>query len=126
MTNNQPGSSPPGSNLSDRSDQDAEAMLSALADPTRRAIVTRLRPGALSVGALAEGLPVSRPAVSQHLRVLSDAGLLEVRRDGTRRLYQLSPEGVQALRAWLDDLWDDALAGFMNAATAARRHGKGD
>ena len=96
--------------------RDPEAILAALADPTRRAIVTRLRRGALPVGALAEDLPVSRPAVSQHLRVLSDAGLLEVRQSGTRRLYHLSPEGVAALRRYLDGLWDDALAGLLSAA----------
>ncbi|MBB94420.1 MAG: transcriptional regulator [Rhodobacteraceae bacterium] len=96
-----------------------EAILAALADPTRRAIVTRLRPGALSVGALADGLPVSRPAVSQHLRVLCDAGLLDVHKSGTRRLYQLSPGGVQALRTYLDGLWDDALAGFLTAAKSS-------
>ncbi|WP_428924947.1 ArsR/SmtB family transcription factor [Marinibacterium sp. SX1] len=99
-----------------------EAMLAALADPTRRAIVGRLRPGALSVGALADGLPVSRPAVSQHLRVLTDAGLLHMHRAGTRRLYQLSPGGVQALRAYLDGLWDDALAGFAAAAHDASKN----
>lgn len=96
--------------------KDPEAILAALADPTRRAIVTRLRTGALPVGALADGLPVSRPAVSQHLRVLSDAGLLEVRQSGTRRLYHLSPEGVAALRQYLDVLWGDALAGLLSAA----------
>lgn len=105
--------------------KDAEAMLAALADPTRRAIVTRLRGGALAVGALAEGLPVSRPAVSQHLRVLSDTGLLEVRQAGTRRLYQLSPGGVKALRSYLDGLWDDALSAFLSAAQDAARE-RGD
>ncbi|MEM8731497.1 MAG: metalloregulator ArsR/SmtB family transcription factor [Pseudomonadota bacterium] len=94
-------------------------MLAALADPTRRAIVTRLREGALAVGALANDLPVSRPAVSQHLRVLSEAGLLEVTRNGTRRLYHLSPGGIEALRRYLDGLWDDALAGFLSAAQQA-------
>ncbi len=91
-------------------------MLAALADPTRRAIVTRLRGGPLAVGQLADEMPVSRPAVSQHLRVLSDAGLLEVRQSGTRRLYHLSPEGVDALRRYMDTLWDDALSAFATAA----------
>lgn len=78
--------------------------------------MARLRQGAQPVGTLAAGLPVSRPAVSQHLRVLSDAGLLEVHQSGTRRLYRLSPDGVAALRKYVDGLWDDALAGFLTAA----------
>ncbi|MEO1732161.1 MAG: metalloregulator ArsR/SmtB family transcription factor [Pseudomonadota bacterium] len=93
-----------------------ESILAGLADPTRRAIVAKLRSGPLAVSALAEGLPVSRPAVSQHLRVLSDAGLLNVTQTGTRRLYHLSPDGVEALRAYLDLLWDDALSAFAAAA----------
>lgn len=96
-----------------------ETAIAALADPTRRAIVERLRHGALPVGELAHGLTVSRPAVSQHLKVLSDAGLLEVTPRGTRRVYALAPEGVAALRRYLDALWDDALAAF--AAEAGRR-----
>lgn len=105
--------------------RDAEAILAALSDPTRRAIVARLRGGALPVGTLADGLPVSRPAVSQHLRVLAEAGLLDVEQSGTRRLYQLSPDGVAALRSYIDGLWDDALTGFL-AASQDHARKKGD
>ncbi|MGW4519173.1 ArsR/SmtB family transcription factor [Streptomyces sp. NPDC004393] len=90
--------------------------LSALADPTRRAIFERLADGPKAVGQLAEGLPVSRPAVSQHLRVLKEAGLVVDRAVGTRRLYQLNPAGLGTLRAWLDRFWDQALAAFAAAA----------
>jgi DNA-binding transcriptional ArsR family regulator len=90
--------------------------LGALADPTRRAIFERLAGGPRSVGELAEGLPVTRPAVSQHLRVLKNAGLVFDRPDGTRRLYQLDPDGVGALRAYVDQFWTQALAAFKEAA----------
>jgi DNA-binding transcriptional ArsR family regulator len=90
--------------------------LTALGDPTRRAIFERLAQGALPVGKLAEGLPVSRPAVSQHLKVLKEAGLVTDRRVGTRRLYQLDPEGIGAVRAYFDRFWDHALAAFAAAA----------
>ncbi|MDT0469823.1 ArsR/SmtB family transcription factor [Streptomyces gibsoniae] len=90
--------------------------LSALADPTRRAIFECLADGPKAVGQLAEGLPVSRPAVSQHLRVLKEAGLVVDRAVGTRRLYQVNPAGLGALRAWLDRFWDQALAAFAAAA----------
>lgn len=86
--------------------------LQALADPTRQQIVARLRKGPLPVGRIAEGLPVSRPAVSIHLRVLADAGLVDFHSRGTRNFYSLRPDGVASLRAWLDDLWTDALAAF--------------
>ena len=92
------------------------ARLMALADPTRRAIIDRLRGGALPVCEIACDLPVSRPAVSQHLRVLSDAGLLIMTPQGNRRLYAIAPEGVAGLRLYLDSLWDDALAAFAAAA----------
>ena len=88
----------------------------ALADPTRRVIIEKLRSGPLPVGAIAAGMDVSRPAVSQHLRVLSDAGLLDVRPEGNRRLYAIAPDGVDELRRYLDTLWDDALAAFARAA----------
>lgn len=95
-----------------------EIAIQALADPTRRAIIERLRARPMPVGELAGILPVSRPAVSQHLRVLSDAGLLTVRQSGARRVYSLAPQGFAELRAWLDTLWGDALARF---AAEARR-----
>ena len=90
--------------------------LDALGDPTRRAIFERLRGGPRPVGELARGLPVSRPAVSQHLRVLKDAGLVSERRDGTRRIYGLDPRGVEELRLAFDVFWNDALAAFRDAA----------
>jgi DNA-binding transcriptional ArsR family regulator len=93
-----------------------QAGLEALADPTRRAVFERLAAGPRSVGELAEGLPVTRPAVSQHLRVLKEAGLVFDRPAGTRRLYQLDPDGVGALRAYVDQFWTQALAAFKAAA----------
>lgn len=84
----------------------------ALADPTRRAIVERLRAGPRPVGELAAGMSVSRPAVSQHLRVLSNAGLLKVTPRGTRRFHGLNPAGIARLRAYLDSLLDDAQTSF--------------
>lgn len=92
------------------------AVCDALGDPTRREILDRLRRGPTSVGALAEALPVSRPAVSQHLRVLKDAGLVTERRDGTRRLYRIDPDGLAAIRDYFDDFWNEALAAFKAAA----------
>ena len=93
-----------------------EDAIAALADPSRRAIVERLRSGAMPVGRIASDLPISRPAVSQHLKVLSDAGLVTCAAQGNRRVYGISPDGVAALRTYLDSLWDDALACFANAA----------
>jgi DNA-binding transcriptional ArsR family regulator len=93
----------------------------ALADPTRRAVFERLRGGPRPVGELARGLPVSRPAVSQHLRVLKEAGLVSERRDGTRRLYRIDPSGVAALRDYFDDFWTEALAAFEAAAQSEGR-----
>jgi DNA-binding transcriptional ArsR family regulator len=90
--------------------------MDALGDATRRAIFDRLRAGPTSVGELAEGLPVSRPAVSQHLRVLKEAGLVSERREGTRRIYALAPRGIAELRAYFDEFWDVALAQFQAAA----------
>lgn len=88
---------------------------SALADPTRRAIFERLAERPRPVGELAREVPVSRPAVSQHLRVLKDAGLVVDRRAGTRRIYQLDPDGVGALRAELDRFWSKALTAYKAA-----------
>jgi DNA-binding transcriptional ArsR family regulator len=90
------------------------AMLTALGDPTRQAIFERLSHGPLAVGQLAGALPVSRPAVSQHLRVLKDVGLVFDRQEGTRRLYQVDPDGLAQLRAHLDAFWARSLAAFAN------------
>ena len=89
---------------------------SALADPTRRDIFERLARRPRAVGELAEALPVSRPAVSQHLRVLRDAGLVSDTRDGSRRVYRVDPQGVAGMREYLDRFWGDALAAFESAA----------
>ena len=86
-----------------------------MADPTRRAIFERLGERPLAVGELASGLPVSRPAVSQHLRVLKDARLVVDRPAGNRRIYQLDPEGIGGLREYLDGFWNQALAAFKAA-----------
>ena len=94
----------------------ANEALDALGDPTRRSVLERVASGPIAVGELARALPVSRPAVSQHLRVLKDAGLVVDRAEGTRRLYSLSPTGVDELRAWLDGLWSTQLAAFKEAA----------
>jgi len=95
--------------------------LTALGDPTRRAIFERLAGGPLAVGELAQGLPVSRPAVSQHLKVLKDAGLVVDRADGTRRLYQLDPAGIEAVRSYFDTFWNQALAAFKTAVEKEER-----
>jgi DNA-binding transcriptional ArsR family regulator len=90
--------------------------LVALADPTRRTIFERLGDGPRSVGAIARGLPISRPAVSQHLKQLKEAGLVTDHADGTRRIYRIDPEGLGALRQWLDRFWDESLAAFKAEA----------
>ena len=90
----------------------AASALAALADPTRRQVFERLRDGPQPVGVLARGLPVSRPAVSQHLAVLKAAGLVTDRAEGTRRVYEIDPHGLGAIRAWLDQFWDAALLAF--------------
>jgi DNA-binding transcriptional ArsR family regulator len=87
----------------------------ALGDPTRREIFERLAERPQAVGELARELPISRPAVSQHLKVLKDAGLVVGRRDGNRRIYQLNPDGVGGLRAQLDRFWTQALAAYKTA-----------
>jgi DNA-binding transcriptional ArsR family regulator len=93
--------------------------MNALGDPTRRTIFEWLAQRPMAVGELAGELPVSRPAVSQHLRVLKDAGLVRERPEGTRRVYRIDPEGVGAIRAYFDRFWDQALADFK--AEAERR-----
>ena len=86
--------------------------LQCLSDPTRREVFERLRSGPRSVGELARGLPVSRPAVSQHLKALKEAGLVNDEPDGTRRVYHIDPQGLGELRRWLDQFWDGALEAF--------------
>jgi DNA-binding transcriptional ArsR family regulator len=95
---------------------DQHVQLDALGDPTRRAIFELLTREERAVGQLAERFPISRPAVSQHLRVLVDAGLLTVRRAGTRRLYAADPAGIAELAASVERFWRDALVGFKAAA----------
>ena|SRR5262249_2051750 len=92
-----------------------ERALDALGDRTRRIVFKRLRGGARSVGEIADGMHVSRPAVSQHLRVLKGARLVTDRAEGTRRLYTVDPTGIEALRSWLDGFWDETLAAFKAA-----------
>lgn len=87
----------------------------ALADPTRREVFERLAEGPKAVGELAANLPVSRPAVSQHLKILKEAGLVSDQPDGARRVYQIDPRGLGQLRAWLDRYWDSALVAFQAA-----------
>lgn len=96
-------------------------VLLALADPTRREIFERLKGGPLPVAEAARGLPVSRPAVSQHLRVLKEAGLVTDRAEGTRRVYSIDPQGLAGLRAWLDQFWDEALHSFKAEAEHQQR-----
>lgn len=91
-------------------------VVTALADPTRRQIFERLAEGPQSVGALALDMPISRPAVSQHLRVLKEAGLVSDRAEGTKRVYQIDPAGLGVIRQWLDRFWDRALDAFQAEA----------
>ena len=97
-------------------EQVSAAVLDALGDPTRRAIIKQLREGPVAVGRIAERLPVSRPAVSKHLRVLSEARLVRVQPVGTRRLYTLDPAGIEAILAYFDDIWGLALTELKTAA----------
>jgi DNA-binding transcriptional ArsR family regulator len=90
--------------------------LQALGDPTRRAVLEALRDGPRAVGEIAARLPVSRPAVSQHLRVLKEAGLVTERQNGTRHLYRVAPDGLAELREYLEGFWAEALANFKAAA----------
>jgi DNA-binding transcriptional ArsR family regulator len=97
----------------------ALAGLAALGDPTRRAIFERVAARPAAVGELARGLPVSRPAVSQHLRVLKEAGLVRETPDGARRIYRVDPRGIGAIREWLEDHWARALDAFKDFADEA-------
>jgi DNA-binding transcriptional ArsR family regulator len=92
--------------------------MDALGDGTRRLILERLRSGPQAVGEIATGLPVSRPAVSQHLRILKEAGLVTERRNGTRRLYRVDTNGLAEVRDYLESFWTDVLAAFEAAAEA--------
>jgi len=94
----------------------AERVLDALGDPTRRSVLKRLRGGARSVGEIAEGMDVSRPAVSQHLKILKAARLVTDCAEGTRRLYAVNTRGIEALRSWLDGFWDGVLLAFKETA----------
>lgn len=96
--------------------------LGALGDPTRRAIFELLARRPHAVGELAKELPVSRPAVSQHLKVLKEVALVTDSAEGTRRLYRVDPRGVEALRAYLDQLWDNALTAFAAAVEEDDEH----
>jgi DNA-binding transcriptional ArsR family regulator len=93
-----------------------QSALDALADPTRRHVFERLRAGPKSVGRIAHGMAVSRPAVSQHLAVLKKAGLVADRPLGTRRVYYIDTKGLAAIRRWLDQFWDEALRAFQAEA----------
>jgi DNA-binding transcriptional ArsR family regulator len=94
----------------------ASSALAALSEPTRLAIVERLAVRPLAVGELAAGLPVTRPAVSQHLKVLRNAGLVAAAAEGTRRVYRIDPAGLGAIRQWLDRHWERALAAYAEEA----------
>jgi len=102
-----------------------EEALMALADPTRRRVFERLRSGPQAVSRIARGLPVSRPAVSQHLKVLKEAGLVADQPEGTRRVYYIDPQGLGALRKWLDQFWDEALLAFQVEVERESKYGKG-
>ena len=99
--------------------------LTALADPTRRRVFERLRAGPASVGDVAADLPVSRPAVSQHLKALKLAGLVIDRPDGARRVYCIDPDGLGELRRWLDQFWDDALEAFKSEVERPKKPSAG-
>lgn len=104
----------------------AARALDALADPTRRAVFERVAHSPAAVGEIAAGMPVSRPAVSQHLRILKDAGLVAETAQGTRRIYRIDPRGIGAMREWLDRFWGNALANFENYANSVADEGKGE
>ena len=93
-----------------------ERVLDALGDPTRRAVLKRLLGGGRSVAEIAEGMAVSRPAVSQHLKILRTARLVDVHAEGTRRVYAIDTRGIESVRKWLDQFWDQTLLAFKDAA----------
>jgi DNA-binding transcriptional ArsR family regulator len=95
----------------------AKAAFAALSDPTRWEVFQRLQAGGRSVGEVARDLPVSRPAVSQHLKVLKEAGLVADRAEGTRRVYYIDPKGLAPIRTWLDQFWDVALQAYADEVT---------
>lgn len=102
-----------------------ERVLNALGDPTRRAVLSRLRTGGRSVEEIARGMKVSRPAVSQHLKILKAARLVTVHAEGTRRVYAVDRRGIQSLQKWFDQFWNDTLLAFKDAAEQeASREGK--
>ncbi|MGH8959259.1 MAG: ArsR/SmtB family transcription factor [Acidimicrobiia bacterium] len=100
--------------------------LAALADPTRRSVFERLADGPRSVGEIAAELPVSRPAVSQHLRVLKEAGLVGEQREGTRRYYSIRGEGLADLRAYVEGFWEEALSSFKATVERGAKDEAGD
>jgi DNA-binding transcriptional ArsR family regulator len=97
--------------------------IAALADPTRRAVLDKLRPGPMSVGEIAAGMPVSRPAVSQHLKALKVAGLVETEPRGAARFYRVNPTGLADLRAWIESYWEGPLTAFKSYAERDRENG---
>jgi DNA-binding transcriptional ArsR family regulator len=99
-------------------------VLDALGDPTRRQVLEQLRNGPAPVGRLAESLPISRPAVSQHLRVLEECGLVAHQSVGTRNIYRVAPDGLKALLGWLDDFWATALDSFADYAEQDHASGR--
>ena len=99
-----------------------ELAFNALGDPTRRAIFQKLEKGPLSVGHIAERLPVSRPAVSQHLKVLREAKLITMEQHGTRSIYRIEAEGIRAMRDFLDRFWNEAFLNFKKVAEAAEKN----
>jgi DNA-binding transcriptional ArsR family regulator len=101
-----------------------QTTLEVLADPTRQTLIERLSTGPLPVGKLAAGLPVSRPAVSKHLRLMKDAGVVRMTEEGTRNLYELDLETLDEVRRYLDGFWDDSLRRFKKAAEASYGRGK--
>ncbi len=102
-----------------------EAALKAIAEPRRRQILMLVRGGEMTAGEIASHFEVTRPAISQHLTVLKEAGLVSERRDGTRRIYRLRPEGVEELRAFIDDMWTKRLATLKDEAEREERRRRG-